>query len=69
VTLCHCGRPLHYNNPIAQALVERLIKELGPLVSVTVEGRTWRVPRHYIALHGLRGSDVATLGFEEELCN
>lgn len=62
---CHCGRPLHYSSPEIRADVERLIAELGPLINVTVGGRTWRVPRHYIALHGLLGAEVATLGFEE----
>lgn len=65
--LCHCGRPLHYSTPEMQALVEHLIAEHGEFVNVTVDHRTWRVPRHYIALHGLKGWEVASLGFEEVL--
>ena len=62
---CHCGQPLHYADPWARAYVESLIAHLGPNIPVTVEGRTWAVPRHYIALHGLMGAEVAHLGFRE----
>ncbi len=34
-------------------------------IEVEVSGRRYKVPRHYIALHGLKGADVAALGFEE----
>jgi len=65
--LCPCGKPLHYSNPSTQALVERMISLLGPTIKVTrtQDGRTWRVPRHYIALHGLKEQDLPDLGFEE----
>ena len=67
--LCHCGKPLHYTDPEIQRAVEKLIEQLGETVKVTLmddgRERTWRVPRHYIALHGLKGREVAGLGFEE----
>jgi hypothetical protein len=62
---CHCGLPLHYSDPDVRDAVERCIQEKGEFVTVTVCGRSWRVPRHYIALHGLKGAEVASLGFEE----
>ena len=65
IEMCHCGRPLHYTNTTAEASVRKLVDELGTHIEVVVEGRRWRVPRHYIALHGLKASDVDKLGFEE----
>jgi hypothetical protein len=63
--LCHCGRPLHYRRVEDWEAVQRLVDTLGPTIRVTVDGRTWLVPRHYIALHGLRGDQVERLGFTE----
>lgn len=63
--MCPCGRPLHYSDPKIQAAVESLIKALGPTIPVTVGGRTWKVPRHYIALHGIKAVELPFLGFEE----
>jgi hypothetical protein len=65
ITLCHCGSPLHYRDPEARKFVERMIARHGEHVIVRVSGRRWKVPRHYIALHTLRGCDVRKLGFEE----
>lgn len=64
--LCHCGRPLHYTDPSVHAQAERLIARTGSAtVQVTdSQGRTWSVPRHYIALHGIKEQELATLGFE-----
>lgn len=63
--LCACGKPLHYSDPSAQHQIDALVSELGEFIEVTVGGRSWLVSRHYIALHGLKGSDLASLGFEE----
>ena len=49
-------------------MVERLIALVGdPYITVRIGARAWRVPRHYIALHGLRGEDLLErrLPFEE----
>jgi hypothetical protein len=63
--ICHCGKPLHYTDPLIEIRMRGMVSMLGELIRVTVNGRTWLVPRHYIALHGLNGKDVAALGFEE----
>lgn len=66
---CPCGRDLHYHNADSQAMIEKMIAELGETINVTTPAGTWRVPRHYIALHGLRGDEVAgvakAMGFEK----
>jgi len=63
--MCHCGRPLHYTDPVIERMVRALIDELGEYIRITVEGRTWLVQRHYIALHGVKGSELPSLGFPE----
>lgn len=66
--LCFCGRPLHYKHVEQRQLVEMLINLTGDLyvtVTRTTDGRSWRVPRHYIALHGIKSSLLHTYGFEE----
>jgi len=65
VEQCHCGKQLHYSDPTLQRIVERLIDLHGTMLIVTVGGRSWLVPRHYIALHGIKGGEVHSLGFEE----
>jgi hypothetical protein len=65
VERCHCGVPLHYSDPRVEMYVRRLVAELGPDVPITVAGRTWLVPRHYIALHGVKGGELSALGFAE----
>lgn len=62
---CHCGLELHYSDKELQKQVDRIIKEFGPYIDVVIDGRTFRVQRHYIALHGIKGKDVAQLGFKE----
>jgi len=62
---CHCGQPLHYSRADIQAAMEEMIQRLGSTMPVTVGGRTWMVPRHYIALHGLKAVEMPFLGFEE----
>jgi hypothetical protein len=65
LVLCACGRPLHYTDPEAERHVTELVAKLGPLISVTVtihgRIRQWKVPRHFIALHGLKAKDLPTL--------
>ena len=62
---CACGLPLHYCDPRIQRLVEALIAAKGPEIPVRVRGRTWLVPRHFIALHGLKAWELPLLGFPE----
>jgi hypothetical protein len=69
--LCACGQPLHYSDPHIQELVERQIAELGEFIPVTLigSGRRFLIPRHFLALHGIKGGDLSALaeqyGFEE----
>jgi hypothetical protein len=63
--LCHCGKPLHYTDPLAESFTRALIESLGPTLKVSVQGRVWEVQRHYIALHGLRAAELPDLGFPE----
>jgi hypothetical protein len=63
--LCFCGQPLHYRDPAIELMVSRMVRDFGERVRVSVGARTWLVPRHYIALHGLKTEDVPRLGFEE----
>ena len=63
--LCHCGKPLHYQNLGIERMVLKLIDKLGEFTRVTVRGHTWLVPRHYLALHGLNESKIESLGFTE----
>jgi hypothetical protein len=62
---CPCGRPLHYRDPLIQAVIEEMIERLGTHLPITVGRRTWLVPRHYIALHGVKASELPHLGFPE----
>ncbi len=64
-TTCHCGRPLHYNDPGIELKMREMVRTQGPLIKVRVSGHTYLVPRHYIALHGIKGHEVPDLGFEE----
>lgn len=65
VEKCHCGKPLHYNDPKVEKDVRALIKLLGENVEVHIGDRRWIVPRHYIALHGIKAGELPTLGFKE----
>jgi hypothetical protein len=65
--LCHCGKPLHYNNPDIKRAVDKLVEGNGEYITITsaATGRSFRVQRHYIALHGVKERDLPNLGFEE----
>ena len=59
--LCACGEALHYSQPDVRRKMERLVQELGPTVVVRTSAGGWRVPRHYIALHGLMAEELPAL--------
>jgi hypothetical protein len=61
---CHCGRPLHYTDPVVEQDVRYLVERLDPTIVVETPDGRWQVPRHYIALHGLTAQELPTLGFE-----
>lgn len=60
---CDCGQPLHYRDPASQAVMQAIVDELGPCTPVLMAGTThgFLVPRHYIALHGLRAVELPVL--------
>lgn len=62
--MCPCGKPLHYSDIEIQLVVEKMIDELGEYTDVTTPDGTWRVSRHYIALHGIKANELPDLGFE-----
>lgn len=64
---CHCGKPLHYDNYDIKEAVEDLISFKGEYVKVRsiCTEKTYLVPRHYIALHGIKERLLDTYGFEE----
>lgn len=59
--LCGCGERLHYVDREAETTVRALIRSYGPLITVEVGRHAWRVPRHYIALHGLAAPELPEL--------
>lgn len=65
--LCHCGQPLHYTCKTTEKRVKTLIEGKGRYVAVTnIETmKTYKIDRHYIALHGIKGELLDTYGFEE----
>lgn len=71
VEMCACGSPLHYSDPGIQKQIERLIEQLGPTLEIAVIGNSkkFKVPRHYIALHGIKATELEDIamkhGFEE----
>lgn len=65
VKMCACGRPLHYSDALLQGIVQRMVDKLGENIEVVVGGRKWLVPRHYIALHGLKAWELEKLGFPQ----
>jgi len=67
MTLCHCGEPLHYGNEKVEKYITNLVEQKGRYVAVMsiMTGKFYKIDRHYIALHGLEGKNLSTLGFEE----
>lgn len=48
------------------AFVQETVDKLGENTEVTVIGKgIWRIPRFYIAIHGLKGASIETLGFKK----
>jgi len=63
--LCHCGKPLHYSTPDAEATAKKMVANFGPYIRVWVGNRCFKVQKHYIMLHGVKGEDIPKLGFHE----
>ena len=65
--LCHCGKTLHYSDKLIEAYMHKLVAEKGRYIDITsyYGNKTYKVDRHYIALHGIKGNFLDKLGFEE----
>jgi len=65
--LCHCGQPLHYTCKTTEELIKRIIHEKGRYIAITSMEtmKKYKVDRHYIALHGIKGDLLDQYGFEE----
>lgn len=60
--MCACGEPLHYTRPDIRRWVEEVVRRHGRDVLITnSKGDGWKVPRHYIALHGISEKDLPAL--------
>lgn len=64
IQLCHCGEPLHYADLSVKEMVDDLIVKLGTHIDVIYGNKTYKVPRHYLALHGVKWELMDTYGFE-----
>ena len=64
---CHCGLELHYTNKVLEQQMNEIIEKFGAYIEIQqIEtGKRYRVQRHYIALHGVKGKDLGKLGFKE----
>jgi hypothetical protein len=55
-----CGQAHTMSNEAWDAF-SAVTQGLSPDVTVTVEGRSWQVPRLYIACHGIKADEVPAL--------
>jgi hypothetical protein len=58
---CACGEPLHYASRGREAMVRFVVAEKGEYIPVTMGGITYRVQRHFVALHGLKAEELPEL--------
>jgi hypothetical protein len=58
---CPCGEAHRFSTEKIANSLRYFIKTLGPAVEVSMNGRCWKVPRLYIAAHGLKGSEIEPL--------
>jgi hypothetical protein len=59
---CDCGEPLHYTTPVYAARMDWVVETYGPLINVhDGSGQAWMIPRHYIALHGIKEAELRGL--------
>jgi hypothetical protein len=49
---CPCGHRLHYPSPPTHTYMVRQVHHFGLTVTVPTADGTWRIPRHFLALHG-----------------
>jgi len=65
--MCHCGKKLHYADKKIEHMMMKFIKESGEFVIVfqVTTGKSYKVPRHFIALHGINERQLGEYGFEQ----
>jgi hypothetical protein len=63
MTLCHCGQELHYLSDQVRASIEEAIALYGPDQLISDRGETYRVSRHFLALHPIQPGSLARSGF------
>ena len=61
--MCACGEPLHYSDLRIALEVTVLSNTLGLCIPIWLGEHAYLVPRHYIALHGIRAVDLPSSGF------
>lgn len=69
--LCPCGQPLHYRDELWLAYMTSVVRRLGWFIVVNVPAsgnessgyrfRRFRVPRHWIVLHGFDSTKIQEL--------
>jgi hypothetical protein len=59
--ICPCGQPLHYSDPHLEEMISEMVVNLGEHTTVNCAGRRYKVSRHYIALHGIKGPELEEL--------
>jgi hypothetical protein len=57
---CCCGQ-MHRFGPLEEVAIKEYLARLGETVLVTTPYGAWRVPRVYIAAHGLLAENVPAL--------
>lgn len=59
--MCPCGKPLHYKDEKSKKMVQSIIDKFGEDIKVVVLNKEYLVNRHYIALHGIKASELEKL--------
>jgi len=60
--MCACGQPLHYSDPAIERAMLEIVENLGEHFTVHRQaGGSYRVQRHYLALHGLKEEELPAL--------
>lgn len=57
---CPCGE----SHLLPAQPILKFDTELGPLITVTTDAGSWRVPRVWIAAHGLKAAELPVLAVE-----
>jgi len=60
--MCACGQLLHYKTPEREYMMCKIVRELGALIPFWIGAEEgYMVPRHYVALHGVKASELPEL--------